>query len=224
MVDLRYVCGTFPFKPDLLTAGAGTAELEATPLAEALRTHLAMPGPDIDFLPDSGWHLVGMDLQNAELLTVAGELGMITVGLSNTGNGWKVTGWGDCQPRVVLPPGLASAEWAFDPDKRLPDADDRTFDALVTEMACNSGEPADGRIVGPQLVKSADTILVIFAVRPARGLTTARAIRRHASSSTWASRSDRDDSSMAADCRRATRPSRGSSLPARPGTRAWPAP
>ena len=98
-----------------------------------------------------------MDLQSAEFVTVAGELGMIVVELSNTGRTVDVTGWGDCQPRIVLPPGLASAEWAFDPDKPLPEADDRTFDALVTEMACNSGKPADGRIVGPQLVKSADT-------------------------------------------------------------------
>ena len=171
-LDLRYTCGAFPFEPGLLTAGPGDDEQADDPVAAALRAHLAGVGPDIDFLPDTGWHLAGKDAQNAEFVTVGGDLGMKVVVVSNGENGsdgWKVTGWGQCQPRLQLPTGLGSAEWAFDPAQPKPDATTQVFDAMVTEMSCNSGQPADGRIVGPQIVKSADTVLVIFAVRPRPG-------------------------------------------------------
>lgn len=168
-LDLRYTCGTFPFGPEVLTAGPGNAEQDANPAAAALRAHLAGEGPDIDFLPDSGWRLAGMDARTAEFVVVGGDLGMKMVSLENGATGWKVSGWGDCQPRVQLPAGLGSAEWAFDPKQPKPIATTQRFDAMVTEMECNSGQPADGRIVGPQIIKSADTVLVIFAVRPRPG-------------------------------------------------------
>jgi len=165
-VDLHYSCGAFPFRPDLLTAGPGNDERANNPAAAALRAHLAGAGPDIDFLPDTGWHMTGMDGRVAEFVTVGGDLGMKSVSLENGPNGWKVSGWGDCQPRLQLPGGLGSAEWAFDPAKSKPGPATQIFDALVTELSCNSGKPADGRFVGPQLVKTETTVLVIFAVRP----------------------------------------------------------
>jgi hypothetical protein len=166
---LRYTCGTFPFAPELMTAAPGTDEQGANPAAAALRQHLAGAGPDIDFLPDMGWHLVGMDAKLAEFVAVGGDLGMKSVSVENGAAGWKVSGWGDCRPTISLADGLGEAEWAFDPAQPQPGPATQVFDALVTEMACNSGQPADGRIVGPQLVKSPDTMLVIFAVRPRPG-------------------------------------------------------
>lgn len=166
---LRYTCGAFPFGPGLLTAGPGKDEQVNDPAAAALRTHLADVGSEIDFLPDTGWHRTGMDARVAEFATVGGDLGMKVVSLENGVNGWKVAGWGDCQPRLELPAGLGSAEWAFDPAQPKPGAATQVFDAMVLEMSCNSGQPADGRIVGPQIVKTADTVLVIFAVRPRPG-------------------------------------------------------
>ena len=65
--------------------------------------------------------------------------------------------------------GLGAAEWTFDPAQPKPDATTQVFDALVTEMSCNSGQPADGRIVGPQIVKTAETVLLTFAIRPRSG-------------------------------------------------------
>lgn len=168
-LDLRYTCGAFPFEAGLLTAGPGDDEQGNDPAAAALRTHLAGVGPDIDFLPDTGWHLTGMDARVAEFVTAGGDLGMKAVALENGADGWKVTDWGDCQPRLQLPAGLGSAEWAFDPAQPKPGAATQVFDALVTEMSCNDGQPADGRFVGPQIVKSVDTVLVIFAVRPLPG-------------------------------------------------------
>jgi hypothetical protein len=166
---LRYTCGAFPFGADLLTAPPRNDEQANNPAAAALRAHLLGAGPEIGFLPDAGWNMTGMDAQKAEFVAVGGEVGMAYVSVENGVNGWTVAGWGDCQPRVQLAAGLGSAEWAFDPAQPVPDATTQVFDALVTELSCNSGEPADGRIVGPQILKSGDTVLVVFAVRPRPG-------------------------------------------------------
>jgi hypothetical protein len=171
-IVLRYTCGTFPFGPELLTAVPGNAEQAANPAAGALRAHLAGIGPDIDFLPDTGWTMTGMNDRVAEFVSLGGDLGMKIVSVENGPAGWKVSGWGDCQPRIALAEGLGEAEWAFDPAQPKPGAATQVFDAMVTEMNCNGGQPADGRIVGPQVVRSDDTVLVIFAVRPRPGAQT----------------------------------------------------
>ena len=164
--DLQYTCGAFPFRPDVLTAGPGTDERANNPAAAALRVHLAGGGPDIDFLPDTGWHMTGMDGRIAEFVTFTGDREFASISLENKAGTWTVSGWGGCHPRLQLPEALGSAEWAFDPDQPKPGPATQVFDALVTEMSCNGGKPADGRFVGPQLIKTGPTILVIFAVRP----------------------------------------------------------
>ncbi len=166
---LRYTCGEFTFAPDLLTAGPGNDQQADNPAAVALRAHLAESGPDFEFLPDTGWHLVGVDDRRAEFIAVGADGEIANVTVENGPNGWRVGGWGGCQPRVALASGLGAAVWAFDPDQPEPDATTQVFDALVTEMSCNSGQPADGRIVGPQVIATADTVLVVFAVRPRPG-------------------------------------------------------
>ncbi len=168
-IDLRYTCGGFSFGAGLLDVGPGTDELANDPAAAALRAHLAGGGPDIDFLPDTGWHRTGQDARTAEFVAVGGDIGVIAVSLENVGGGWKVTGWGDCQPRLELADGLGPAEWAFDSTQPQPGPATQVFDALVTEMNCNSGQPADGRIVGPRIVVRTEDVLVIFAVRPRPG-------------------------------------------------------
>jgi hypothetical protein len=168
-VDLRYTCGQFPFGPELLVAGPGTAETGPSDAAAALRAHLAGDGPDFDFLPDTGWHLVGATDRLAEFVAVGPGVEMSYVSAELNAAGWQVSGWGQCQPRIVLAAGLGAAAWTFDPDAPLPGPETRVLDVLVIELACNSGEPADGRIVGPSIVASADLVLVVFAVRPRPG-------------------------------------------------------
>jgi len=166
---LRYTCGRFNFGPEILGQGPGNAERDPNPAAEALRMHLAMPGPENDFLPDTGWMLVGIDAQGAEFVAIEGDLEMMMVSVENGPAGWKVGGWGGCQPRIVLAQGLGPAEWHFDSAAAVPGPETQVFDALVTEMNCASGRPADGRIVGPEVVASEGVVLVMFAVRPLPG-------------------------------------------------------
>lgn len=167
--DLRYTCGAFPFRADLLEAGPGDDEWQPDPLAVALRAHLARPDTGMDIRPGTGWHLVGNDGRTAEFVTRQGEFGMMVVFMALDGSGWSVTGWGDCRPRLALPPGLGDAEWRFDAADPVPGPQTQVFDALVTELGCNSGQPADGRIVGPAIVRDVDRVLVIFATRPRPG-------------------------------------------------------
>ena len=165
---LRYACGRFAFGADILTR-VGQAELADNPAAAALRAHLAQDGPDIDFLPDAGWILAGMDATAAEFVTVDGDLGMKTVTVGTESGTWRVTGWGDCQARRVLPAGLGDADWALAPDQPALGPDTRSFDALVTERDCASGKSSEGRIAGPDILQAGDLLLVTFAVRPLPG-------------------------------------------------------
>jgi hypothetical protein len=108
-LPFQYTCGRFPFGAEIL-GRRGNDEAAANPAAAALRQHLAKGGPDIDFLPDRGWSLAGMDADGAEFVIDGGDLGMKVVSLHAAGLGpWIVTGWGDCQPQRVLPPGLGEA-------------------------------------------------------------------------------------------------------------------
>lgn len=166
--DLRYTCGAFAFGPDVLVM-AGQAELADNPVAAALRAHLTQRGPDIDFLPDHGWILAGMDASSAEFVTLGGDKGMKVVTLASGPAGWQVTGWGDCQARRVLPAGLGDADWVLVPGQPPIGPDTRTFQADVTERACASGRSSEGRIAGPEILAIADQVLVTFAVRPFGG-------------------------------------------------------
>jgi hypothetical protein len=168
-LDLAYTCGRFPFGPALVAAGMGTAEQEPNPAAAALRRHLTGPGPDIDFLPDTGWLLAGMDDRGAEFITRGGEMGLLSVSVEPAATGWQVTGWGDCTPRLVLPDGIGPAAWRLAPEQAPIGPETQVFDALVSEMACASGRSADGRILPPIVARGDGEVLVAFAVRSLAG-------------------------------------------------------
>ena len=169
---LRYACGRFPFGAEVLDI-TRTDERAATPIAAALRAHLAASGPDFEWLPDHGWTLVGEDTTGAEFVAVTGgDPGMAFVAVESAGGTWTVTGWGTCRPTRVMPDGLGSADWWLPGDRPTPGRDTRTFEALVMERNCASGRPADGRIVGPDVVGVNSLVLVTFAVRPLEGVQT----------------------------------------------------
>lgn len=167
-LELRYTCGTFGFDPALL-AEAGNAEQGADPIAAALRAHLETPGLDFEWLPDTGWVLVGSDDRKADLIARDGVGSLASVSLENGPDGWRVSGWGECGPSLALPPGLNSASWVPDPEDPMPNAATRAFMALVTERECASGQPSVGRVVGPVLLVDAERVLVAFAVRALPG-------------------------------------------------------
>jgi hypothetical protein len=111
-----------------------------------------------------------MDADGAEFVTEGGDLGMKVVSIHAADLGtWIVTGWGDCLPQRVLPPGLGEASWTLDPAETAPGADTQTFTAQVTERDCASGQSSEGRVVGPDILELGNEVLVTFAVRPLGG-------------------------------------------------------
>ena len=172
---LRYTCGRFPFEAALISAPARNDEEAATPVAAALRAHLAIPGPDTDFLPDRGWTLVGADATGAEFVTLGGDLGMKSVSLESGPSGWRVSGWGDCKPRLLLPAGVGNAEWTWG-GPGSPGPDTQGFEALLSEMSCAGGQSPLGRILGPDVIVTPDAVIVIFAVRRLGGAQTCQGI------------------------------------------------
>ena len=110
---------------------------------------------------------MGQDATEAEYLA-SGDTGLATVIVALEGGEWRVVGWGQCHPSRVLPEGLNEAEWVLaDPDAIDPAT--TTFEALVTERECASGESSEGRIVGPDILAAGEDLLVTFAVRPLEG-------------------------------------------------------
>ncbi len=168
--DMHYACGDPPgFLPSLLDQPA-VAELEPHPVAEALRRAIAESGPDIDLLPVSGYWLVSRDEASAEFLARDPREASLFAAASfeNQGGAWKISGWGQCRPTIVLD-GLSLATWTLDPDVPRLVAEATRFTALVTERSCTGGEAMGGRLLPPSITYAADRILVVFAARPLAG-------------------------------------------------------
>jgi hypothetical protein len=65
--------------------------------------------------------------------------------------------------------GPQPARWAFAPGQEI-SAETTEFVALVTEVECASGQSGAGRVVGPELEVTDDSIVVEFRVRPLGGV------------------------------------------------------
>jgi hypothetical protein len=167
---IRYSCGEPPgFLPGILDQPAN-AELEEHPSAAALRAAIAQAGPDIDLLPATGYWLVRRDDRVAEYLarTPGGEVEFAHATVERQGGPWKLGGWGQCRPRIVLP-GLSQTTWTLDPDVPEPGAGSTTFTALVMETTCTGGQAMGGRLQPPSITYGPDSVLVVFAARPLEG-------------------------------------------------------
>ena len=69
-------------------------------------------------------------------------------------------------PRTTLPEGVGRAEWQ--PETPVTAAQ-TTFVASVFESACNSGQPATGRVAEPAIIVARDAITITFGVWPPAG-------------------------------------------------------
>ena len=163
-------CGGPGFDIDLLDQ-PGRAETFDDLAAAALRRHLAQPDLEVAWLPDTGWREVAQT--EGEVTYVADALpgtnppyAVVTAVLE--GNEWLVAGWAQCRLQASVAPELALASFRVDPAAELT-AELTEIPVLVTELACNSGQDARGRIVDPEIVLGEDAVTVVFAVRPRGG-------------------------------------------------------
>ncbi len=171
-IEGRLTCGGATFTADRLDQGGNAAEGD-NPAAAALRRHLTDPAiaMETESLPREGWKLVAADGGSAQFLALTDEgdapsyaYVLVEADLA----GWRVSGWGGCRLEPAVASGLGLAEFRVAPGQALA-AETTEIGVLVTERACNSGEDARGRIVEPEIVESADSVTVVFAVRPRGG-------------------------------------------------------
>jgi hypothetical protein len=125
---------------------------------------------DIDFLPDAGW--IEVSRTDASVIYLApdpaveGSFAFVSVG--RDGDAWAVDGWGGCPLQPDVGPDLGIASFRVAPDVEL-DPETSEIAVLVTELACNSGEDARGRITVAAIDEDNDSVTVTLAVRPRGG-------------------------------------------------------
>jgi hypothetical protein len=156
----RVTCDDAAFDVALLDQ-AGGAEDRDDPAAAALREHL-VSGMEAEFLPDRGW-IEAVRTDSSVLFVAPTDGGLARVDMQLEGGRWRASGWGGCSLRPEIPLGMNIATFRIAPGETL--APETTeLDVLVTEVECNSGEDARGRVQEPAVIRSADSVTVIFTV------------------------------------------------------------
>jgi hypothetical protein len=165
--DLTFSCGHFTFGSNVLTAPERQDQDAPTPAAAVVREEIATAGSESG-LPARGWRLIGADVTHQEFIARGVDGRLVNIVVTNVNGRWTLDERGSCYAAVVLANGAVTASWAWgSPDRPGPTT--QTFDALVTERSCASGQSADGRIVGPIVVTTADLVLVVFGTHPRPG-------------------------------------------------------
>lgn len=131
-----------------------TAPLSEWLIAEATPEHVVIMrklDPPVD--------LGAGDVRDYELVSISASPGAMPLTPP-----WGVDTATSCTPRID-PGTRIEASVALDPDE-LPEPDDERIALLVTEHACNGGQPATGRVELVALVETETTVEVVIAVRP----------------------------------------------------------
>lgn len=143
----------------------GRAEVEA-----AIRPFL--DSEEGAFWPQQDWRI--LHETDTELLLVnRGETDHLHfMNLQRVEDGWKwagASGGGPCPLRIALPEDVNTVDWRLDPsaDPLTPETTD--VPVLLTERECVSGQEIGDRLLGPEVVLTAEAILVAFAAIPPRG-------------------------------------------------------
>lgn len=156
----RVTCDDVAFDLALLDQPGG-AENGDDAAAVALREHLAS-GMETDFLPAAGW-IEAVRSESRVLFIAPVEGGLARVDMKLEGGQWRASGWGGCTLRPEIPFGMNIATFRVAPGETLT-AETTEVDVLVTEAECNSGEDARGRVQEPAVIRSAESVTVIFTV------------------------------------------------------------
>lgn len=156
----RVACDDVAFDLALLEQPGG-AENGEDPAAVALREHLAS-GMETDFLPAAGW-IEAVRTESQVLFIAPVEGGLARVDMRLEGGRWRASGWGGCTLRPEIPFGTNIATFRVAPGETLT-PETTELDVLVTEVECNSGEDARGRVQEPAVIRSPESVTVIFTV------------------------------------------------------------
>lgn len=85
---------------------------------------------------------------------------------------WVGSGGGECFPRRLVEPNLASTRWHLDPTRLPIDPAATSIWVSMDELACNSGRNADGRASMPIVRYEPHQIVMLGKIKPNRGTHT----------------------------------------------------
>lgn len=156
----RVTCDDVTFDLAVLDQPGG-AENGDDPAAVALREHLAS-GMETDFLPAAGW-IEAVRTESRVLFIAPDGDGLARVDMQLEGGRWRASGWGGCTLRPEIPFGMNIATFRVALGETLT-PETTELDVLVTEVECNSGEDARGRVQEPAVIRSPESVTVIFTV------------------------------------------------------------
>jgi hypothetical protein len=120
-------------------------------------------------LPTGPWLRVDVGAERLLFLTpvATAEAPYAMVALRRQEEGWSADEWGGCQPLTAN--GRAGpATWQLASPVGV---ETISLDALVREMRCSNGEPADGRLLPPTIAESPSAVTVTFVVEPVAALS-----------------------------------------------------
>jgi hypothetical protein len=169
--DIPLMCGgPLTFGWEALDAIPG-AERAGHPAAERLRQ--MMEEGHVPHL--SGWRLVVLGDQGALFLVPNRdpEHSFWWAELGPADTDFAPVRWGECDIQPAFE-GIEAARWDIAPDEQV-GPDTMTFEASVSELGCASGLSPEGRIVGPTLLVTDESVTVIFGTKPLAGPQTCQA-------------------------------------------------
>lgn len=119
------------------------------------------------FWPQDEWMILHSSLREAILVARADE-GFMFMTLTRDLGGWKWSGaqGGAPCPLQHMPPSNANTvDWVLDPGAPALTPDSTSVRVLLTEQQCVSGQAIGSRLLGPQVVMTADDVRIAFAAR-----------------------------------------------------------
>jgi len=177
-----YQCLHHTIDADVLAAATPVTEITGAPatmLAEAVHDD----GSPLMLADESDWYLAGHTDDSVLIMRTLtrGEAAgyglprsdreIIEVtrieGSQNLADGWYVTSNGAC-PLTIDLGDLSVPTVTLDP-AHTPEPAATELQLLVTESACNSGQPATGRVELVSLVETEDSVTVTIGVKPKSG-------------------------------------------------------
>jgi hypothetical protein len=167
--QLQLTCGSPLAFPPAALSGPPGAEQADHPAAEALRQLLQGDSPP----SRPGWRVVVLSAKHALFLLP----GLAQEGVSywnaefeNREGSWTYVRSGQCDLQPFFS-GIEPARWDLAPGEAL-QANTTTLRVLVTDRGCSSGQSPEGRIVPAAVIYDANSVMVIFGVKPLPGSQT----------------------------------------------------
>lgn len=128
-------------------------------------------GPGGSGWPGDGWVVLTDTGDKATLVRIIDD-GMFVIGAEMGRNGWiwaGASGGGACDVKRQLPTGMGIVKWVIDPAFPTPDPTSTELHVLAMETACTGGSELSDRLLGPEVVETADTVRIVFASIPLLG-------------------------------------------------------